>query len=89
MAIGANASSIARLVLGEGLQMVLSGAAIGVVLSLVLSRVLSSQLYGVANTDPLTFAAAVVILVTAGVAAVASPVASAVRVDPASAMRVE
>jgi predicted permease len=87
LALGANPGSILRLVLGEGMRLVLIGAAIGLAGALVSTRWLSSQLFGVRPSDPLTFAAVCVLLT--GVAALACliPARRAMRVDPAVALR--
>ncbi|HJU74170.1 MAG TPA: ADOP family duplicated permease [Gemmatimonadaceae bacterium] len=89
MAIGANAASIMRLVLGEGVVVVTGGVIAGVALSLALARVLASQVYGVATTDTLTLGAIVIIVTLAALSAIAGPLSRALRIDPASAMRVE
>lgn len=87
LALGANPGSILRLVLGEGMRLVLIGAAIGLAGALVSTRWLSSQLFGVRPSDPLTFVAVCVLLT--GVAALACliPARRAMRVDPAGALR--
>ena len=87
LALGANPRSILRLVLGEGMRLLFIGAAIGLAGAIVSTRWLSSQLFGVQPTDPLTFAAVCVLLT--GVAALACliPARRAMRVDPAVALR--
>jgi len=78
-----------RLVLGEALQPVALGAALGVVSAIAATRVLASQLFDVSPTDPLTIAAVVVMLV--GVALVASviPARRAAAIDPTRALQAE
>jgi len=89
MALGAEAAGVLRLVMRQGLGLALVGVAIGVLGSLVLTRLIHSQLYEVGAFDPLTFVSVVAILL--GVAALASlvPARRATRVDPVVAMRGE
>ena len=89
IALGATAAGVVRLVLGEALQPVALGAALGVVSAIAATRVLASQLFDVSPTDPLTIAAVVAMLV--GVAAVASviPARRAASIDPTRALQAE
>jgi predicted permease len=89
MALGAAASDVMTLVLWEGLLMGAAGVAIGLGASVWLSRLISSQLFGVTERDPLTFAVGAALLL--GVALLASwiPARRAVRVDPMTALRTE
>ncbi len=88
MALGASPKQVLQLILGGGLALAAAGVAIGVVGAAVLTRWISSLLFGVAPLDPLTYGAVVVALF--GVALLASwvPARRAARVDPAIAMRV-
>ncbi|HEX5760842.1 MAG TPA: ABC transporter permease, partial [Thermoanaerobaculia bacterium] len=70
MALGARREQVQRLVVGQGLRLVLTGAAVGLVGAFLATRLLASFLYGVRATDPLTFAAVPALL--AGVALFAS-----------------
>ncbi len=63
VALGATRSSVFGMVLGQGLRMVFFGLAAGVAASLLLTRMLTSLLYGVAATDPITFLAVGVLLI--------------------------
>lgn len=89
IALGASASAIARMVLGDGVWLAAAGLALGFGLALAGTRALSALLYGVGASDPLTF------LVTgAGVSLVALvatyvPARRATRVDPVDALRTE
>jgi ABC-type antimicrobial peptide transport system permease subunit len=87
IALGAERSDILRLVLQQGITLAACGIAIGVAASLALTRLLTSFLYHVSATDPLTFAAASALFL--GVALLASylPARRATRVDPAVALR--
>jgi putative ABC transport system permease protein len=89
MALGAERLSVLRLVLREGLLLTLGGISGGLVLGAALTRLLSSQLYGLSATDPLTFVT--VSLLLAGVALLASyiPARRAMRVDPMVALKYE
>jgi putative ABC transport system permease protein len=89
MALGASRGGILRLVLGRSLRLITWGAGIGLLAALAVSRLLSSQLFGVGAHDPVTFA--LVTLLLAGVALLATliPARSAARVDPMVALRCE
>ena len=89
MALGAERNDVLKLVLGQGLRLTLIGVVAGIIVALALTRFLSSLLYGVKSTDPLTLIVAA--LVMSGVAALASyiPARRATRVDPLVALRHE
>ena len=87
MALGARPASVLSHLIGEGMRLALVGLAAGVLGALALTRLMRGLLYGVSPTDPLTFAAIVVLL--AGTALLASwiPALRAVRISPVSALR--
>ena len=89
MALGAQTSAVLKLALGYGFKLVLAGIAIGFIAALVLTRVMSTLLFGVTATDPTTFALISLLLI--GVAAIASyiPARRATRVNPIIALRYE
>ena len=89
MAIGAAPRDILRLVLGQGVRLTLLGAAIGIVASLFVTRVLSASLFGVSATDPLTFVAVPIVLAAVAMLACYLPARRAMRVDPMIALRYE
>jgi putative ABC transport system permease protein len=64
MAMGAERGHVLRLVVGQGLKLAASGLVLGILVSLVLTRQLSSLLFGVSAYDPLTYAGVTVILVS-------------------------
>jgi len=89
MALGARRADILRMVLCQGLTLAAVGIAIGVGAALALTRLLSSLLYRVSVTDPLTFGAGAVLFVAVALAASYIPARRATRVDPALALRGE
>ncbi|MGA3049868.1 MAG: ABC transporter permease [Terracidiphilus sp.] len=89
MAIGAQRSDVLRLVLGEAARMASFGLIIGIVASLAITRLLSSLLFGVSATDPLTFVGVAALLSIVALAASWVPAYRAMRVDPVSALRYE
>jgi len=89
IALGAQQSNILRLVVGQGLVLVTTGVAIGLVGAFVVTRVLSSLLFGVSTTDPLTFGGTTLLLVGVAVLACYIPARKAAKVDPMVALRCE
>jgi predicted permease len=87
MALGAKGPNVLLMILGEGARLAIAGVTIGVAASLALTRLLSSLLFGVSATDPITFAGVAVLL--SGVALLASyiPARRAMRLDPNAALR--
>jgi putative ABC transport system permease protein len=89
MALGAQTTDVIKLIVGHGMTAVLAGVAIGLGGSLALSRVMSSLLYGVSATDPMTFAFVSVLLVSFALLASYIPARRATKVDPMIALRHE
>jgi len=89
LALGAKAGQIFALVLREGLAIVGLGAAMGILASLALSRLIAAQLYGVGPRDPGALAAAVILIAAIALLASWLPARRAARVDPIVALRVE
>jgi len=89
LALGAQQRNILRLVLLNGLRLVVAGIFIGLLASYALTRFLASQISGVSATDPSTFAAVVAIVVSAGLAACLLPARRAAQTDPLVALRYE
>jgi putative ABC transport system permease protein len=89
MALGAQQSDVMGLILSEGMLVILIGLGIGLGGSLASTRFLSSLLFGVTATDPLTFACVIILLALVALAACYIPARRAVRVDPMVALRHE
>jgi len=89
MALGANQEAVVRMVLGRGLIPVFAGFGIGLCAALSLTRFISSLLFGVAPTDPLTFAGISVLVIAAAAVACFLPAKRASRTDPMDALRHE
>jgi predicted permease len=89
MALGARSRQVLRPVLGQGLALTSTGAAIGIAIALAVTRYLGSLLYGVRPGDPLTFAIVAICLVAVALLACYIPARRAVRVDPMVALRYE
>jgi predicted permease len=89
MAVGATGDRVLRMVMGSSLRTVGLGAACGVVVALAAARILSSMLYGVGVTDPVTYAAVVAFFGLVALVASALPALRASRIDPMTALRSE
>ncbi len=89
MALGAGQADVLRAVVGQGLKLTVLGVAVGLAGALVLTRLISSFLYGVTRTDPVTFACVSLILAGAALLASYLPARRAARVDPMTALRYE
>lgn len=87
MTLGATRRDVLRLVLGQGLRLVLVGVAVGLVLSFVLTRFLSKLLLGVTSTDALTFSTVVFLLCGVALFACFIPGRWAMGVEPMVALR--
>ena len=89
MALGAEQSTVSRMVLGQALTLAAGGVVIGLIGAVGLTRLMASLLFGVSPLDPLTFGAVAVVL--SAIAALASyvPARRASRVDPVVALRFE
>jgi putative ABC transport system permease protein len=89
IAMGAQGNDVVRLVLGYGTKLAALGLAFGSLTALVLTRLVSTLLYGVSEHDPLTFASVTLLLASVAVIASYIPARRAMRVDPLVALRYE
>jgi ABC-type antimicrobial peptide transport system permease subunit len=89
MALGAQHEQVLRLVVRQGIVLAVIGAVIGSALAIGVTRYLSSLLFGVRPTDPITFTAVTLLLLLVALAACYIPARRAMRVDPMVALRHE
>ena len=89
MALGAQPIDVLRMVLKQGAKIAFAGVAIGVMVSLGLTQLMSSLLFSVSAADPLTFAGVAILLVLVALLACYIPARRALRVDPMVALRYE
>ncbi len=87
MALGAEAGSVLRLVLGEGLVLAGSGIAIGLAGAWLVGQAVAGMLFGVGPMDPVSFVGISLLLTVVAVAACAVPAIRAMRIDPLVALR--
>ena len=89
VALGAQARDVLRLILGQGLRLILFGLVIGLLGAFALMKIISGLLFGVTAKDPLTFGTAAVVLSLVALLACYVPARRATRVDPLEALRYE
>lgn len=89
MALGAGRADVLRMVAGMGLRLVVAGVAIGLAASLVATRIVANQIWGISPQDPLTLFLVVSVMAMVGLAACYVPARRATKVDPMVALRCE
>ncbi|HQR36613.1 MAG TPA: ABC transporter permease, partial [Blastocatellia bacterium] len=89
VALGASSRDVVRLIIGQGMTLALTGAAIGLVFALALTRFLGALLFGIHAIDPLTFFSVALLLVGVALLACWIPARRATKVDPMIALRCE
>jgi putative ABC transport system permease protein len=89
IALGASASDVVRLTVGQALRLTLTGAAIGLVLSIALSRLMEAGMLGIATSDARVFAGFAAVLIVTALLAGYVPARRAAAIDPITALRVE
>jgi putative ABC transport system permease protein len=89
MALGARRSDVLRLIVGQGLALAGAGITLGLFGAFALTRLMTSLLFGVSATDPLTFAAVALLLAAVALAASYLPARRATKVNPLVALRHE
>jgi predicted permease len=89
MALGSERAGILRLVLGRGMRLTVTGVALGVVAALLMTRLLTSYLFGVSSTDPLTFTVVAAVFLSAAALASYLPARKATGLDPVTVLRAE
>jgi len=89
MALGSQRRDVLRLVVGQGLVLAITGAMLGIGVTLGMTRYLKSMLYDIHANDPATIAGVAILLTLVAVAACFVPARRAIRVDPMVALRHE
>jgi putative ABC transport system permease protein len=89
MALGAQTADILKMVIGEGMVLALLGVMIGLVGAFSASRIISSLLFGVSATDPITFLLIPLLLIAVAFLACYVPALRATKVDPMVVLRYE
>jgi putative ABC transport system permease protein len=89
IALGAQQGNIMRMVLLRGLRLVAAGIVVGLAASLVLTRFIASQIWGISATDAATFVSAAILLTIVALAACWIPARRAIKIEPMEALRYE
>jgi putative ABC transport system permease protein len=89
VALGARFPDVLKMILGEGLKLILIGVAIGLIVGLAMAQLMKSLLYGVGAIDPLTFVGAPALLAVTATIACLIPARRAAKTDPIVSLRIE
>jgi len=89
MALGAQSSTVLRMIMGYGLSLVVRGGLAGLAGALIVTRLIRALLFGIPPYDPATFAIVALLLVLVTAAAALVPAHRATQVDPVAALRQE
>jgi len=89
MALGASRSEVLKLVLGQGMRLILVGVLLGLSAALAITQITKSLLFGLSATDPMTYAAVTILLIAVTLLACYLPARRATKVDPLVALRCE
>jgi predicted permease len=89
VALGGSPADVLRLIVGQGMKVVASGVVIGLLTALVLTRLMSSLLFGIGAADAFTFVAVTIVLLAVALVACGVPARRAIAVEPAAVLRNE
>lgn len=89
LALGASPRAIGRMIVGEGLKIVLAGMAAGLILAAGLAQLSTSLLFGITARDPATFLGVAAVILAVALLAAWAPASRAMRVDPAGTLRAD
>jgi putative ABC transport system permease protein len=89
MALGARPLDLLKLILGHGMKLMLAGVSIGLIVSLVLTRLMKSLLYSISATDPTTYIVISILLTAVALLACYIPARKLIKIEAATALRYE
>jgi ABC-type antimicrobial peptide transport system permease subunit len=89
LALGASQSEALRLILKQGLRLVVVGVALGLVSAIIVTRAMKTMLFGLSSTDPVTYVVLTLLLTAVALLACYLPARRAMKVDPLIALRQE